>query len=314
MENLDLGTLKGMGLEPGVKFIPLSANEVPAGNDRNRIDPEHRFRKHAVKLLLFGLMNDQAVSLVGPSGCGKTRETVQLFERMNKAYLLVSCHEGLEAADLFGYERVRASVDGSTVDTVYIEGPLLRAMRSGAAVILEERDSLAPTVNLALNNVLDGMGYTIPETGEHVIPTEGFGMFATANTAGAGDESGQYVTSHIQARSANNRWMVEKLDYLPEEDEVEALMSHVVNDLIDRETMGCLVQFANATRESAAAGEMEQAATTRELVQAIRYGQALSCLDQSIATAYFNKLSSSDRAIAEKHWSLVFDTDHDGQS
>lgn len=312
-QQLDLSTLNGFDDVPAGRFyMPMANQERPEHGHRMEMDDNHRFRKPLVRLLMFGLMTKQPVSFVGPAGCGKSREIPQFLERINQAYEFVSCHDGLEAADLFGYERVRGTPDGSGVETVYNDGPVLRAMRKGIPLILDERDSLAATVALSLNNVLDGLGYTIPETGEHILAQEGFCVIGTSNTNGGGDEGGSYNTSNVHSRSTNSRWLVENVDYLTHEEEVNLLMALVPDDRIDGEAIEYLVKFATATRESAAAGELEHPMATRELVQTVQYSLLTNSLAKSIGPAYFNKLSSSDRGIAESHWSLVFGTGEDG--
>ncbi|MBO9471111.1 MoxR family ATPase [Endozoicomonas sp. G2_2] len=312
-QQLDLSTLNGFeGMPAGRFMMPMANDERPEHGHRMPIDENHRFRKHLVRLMMFGLMTKQPVSFVGPAGCGKSREIPQFLERINQAYEFVSCHDGLEAADLFGYERVRGGPDGSGVDTVYIDGPVLRAMRTGIPLVLDERDSLAATVALSLNNVLDGLGYTIPETGEHITAQEGFCVIGTSNTNGGGDENGSYNTSNVHSRSTNSRWLVENVDYLTAAEEENLLKSLVPDDRIDEEAIECLVKFATATRESAAAGEMEHPMATRELVQTVQYSMLINSLANAIGPAYFNKLGSADRGIAESHWSLVFGTDEDG--
>ncbi|MEQ9223914.1 MAG: MoxR family ATPase [Salinisphaeraceae bacterium] len=303
--SFDLADLPGMGdkLPKGKHLFPMQGDEpfMP-----ERIIADFRFQKAPTKLLLYALNQGRASALVGPTGAGKTSHAIQLFERLNKPYVVVSCHSDFEASDLFGYERVRANPDGRA-ETVYIDGPVIRAMREGIAVILEERDSLPPTVNLALNNVLDGLGYEIPETGEHVSPAKGFVMIATANTAGAGDEAGRYVTSHIASASSNNRWLVALVDYMAEEDEIEVLVGKASKNAF-REGLEGLVKFANATRAAAASGEMEAPATTRELIQTVELSSFFLHLDEAAEMAYFNKLSSVDRVSAQKQWSLLFST------
>lgn len=312
-QKLDISSLNGLQNDIAAgRFFMQMVNEVPPEDSvRTAIDDKHLFRKHIVRLLMFGLMTKRPVSFVGPAGCGKTREVLQFMERVNQGYEFVSCHEGLEGADLFGYERVRPAADSSAVDTVFVDGPVIRSMRKGYALVLDERDSLAPTVGLALNNVLEGLGYTIPETGEHVMPKEGFCVVGLSNTNGGGDETASYNTSHIQSRSTNSRWLVENVDYLSNVEEVNLLTSHVPDDRIDRETIEYLVKFATATREAAAAGEMDVPMSTRELVQAIQYGLMTNSLAKSVGPAYLNKLGMSDRGLAEQHWSLIFGTDED---
>ena len=86
------------------------------------------------------------VLLTGPTGCGKTRFVEYMAHRLYRqdAYaspsrrdlgeplVTVACHEDLSASDLVG----RYLLSGE--ETVWIDGPLTRAVRSGAICYLDE--------------------------------------------------------------------------------------------------------------------------------------------------------------------------------
>ena len=73
------------------------------------------------------------VLLKGPTGCGKTRFIEHMAWRLAGVPLVtVACHEDLTATDLVG--RYLLSADS----TVWMDGPLTRAVRSGAICYLDE--------------------------------------------------------------------------------------------------------------------------------------------------------------------------------
>jgi nitric oxide reductase NorQ protein len=83
------------------------------------------------------------VLLKGPTGCGKTRFVEHMTWRLYRqresnqqgvveALITVSCHEDLTATDLVG----RYLLQGDTA--VWMDGPLTRAVRSGAICYLDE--------------------------------------------------------------------------------------------------------------------------------------------------------------------------------
>lgn len=76
------------------------------------------------------------VLLKGPTGCGKTRFIEHMAWRLgdaNKpALLTVACHEDLTGTDLVG----RYLISGE--ETVWMDGPLTRAVRTGAICYLDE--------------------------------------------------------------------------------------------------------------------------------------------------------------------------------
>jgi nitric oxide reductase NorQ protein len=83
------------------------------------------------------------VLLKGPTGCGKTRfiehmawrlyrESDSVRRKLELPLLTVACHEDLTATDLVG----RYLLSGD--ETVWMDGPLTRAVRSGAICYLDE--------------------------------------------------------------------------------------------------------------------------------------------------------------------------------
>ena len=81
------------------------------------------------------------VLLKGPTGCGKTRfiehmasrlAAVEAPPRLTHPLITVSCHEDLTATDLVGRYLLRGD------ETVWQDGPLTRAVRTGAICYLDE--------------------------------------------------------------------------------------------------------------------------------------------------------------------------------
>ncbi len=72
------------------------------------------------------------VMLKGPTGCGKTRFVEYMAWRLNRPLITVACHEDLSATDLVG----RFLLEGE--ETIWHDGPLTAAVRSGAICYLDE--------------------------------------------------------------------------------------------------------------------------------------------------------------------------------
>ena len=66
------------------------------------------------------------VLIKGPTGCGKSRFVEHMAARLQRPLITVSCHDDLTAADLVGRYLIG---DGNTV---WNDGPLARAVRTGA--------------------------------------------------------------------------------------------------------------------------------------------------------------------------------------
>lgn len=72
------------------------------------------------------------VMLKGPTGCGKTRFVEHMAWRLGRPLITVACHEDLSSTDLVG----RFLLEGD--ETVWHDGPLTKAVRSGAICYLDE--------------------------------------------------------------------------------------------------------------------------------------------------------------------------------
>ena len=100
------------------------------------------------------------VILKGPTGCGKTRFVEhmawRLFRRAEHArtaivtpLLTVACHEDLTATDLVG----RYLLSGD--ETVWMDGPLTRAVRSGAICYLDEVVEARKDTTVVIHSLTD---------------------------------------------------------------------------------------------------------------------------------------------------------------
>ena len=72
------------------------------------------------------------VLLKGPTGCGKTRFVEAMAHELGRDLITVAGHEDMTSADLVG----RFLLKGG--ETVWVDGPLTRAVREGAIFYLDE--------------------------------------------------------------------------------------------------------------------------------------------------------------------------------
>ncbi len=72
------------------------------------------------------------VLLKGPTGCGKTRFVEAMAHQLDRDLITVAGHEDMTSADLVG----RFLLKGG--ETVWVDGPLTRAVREGAIFYLDE--------------------------------------------------------------------------------------------------------------------------------------------------------------------------------
>lgn len=125
----------------------LTGRDVPAvAEHRLEHEPYYLPIADEVEVFLAAYEARLPVLLKGPTGCGKTRfveyMAYQLYRHPPSAsaqhmavanpLITVACHEDLSATDLVG----RYLLSGD--ETVWIDGPLTRAVRTGAICYLDE--------------------------------------------------------------------------------------------------------------------------------------------------------------------------------
>ena len=125
---------------------------------------EHAFR-HRLPLLLKG-----------PTGCGKTRFVAHMAARLGRPLYTVSCHDDLTAADLTGRYLLKGG------DTVWMDGPLTRAVREGAICYLDEVVEARKDVTVVLHPLTDDRRILpLERTGELLEAPSGFMLVASYN-------------------------------------------------------------------------------------------------------------------------------------
>jgi MoxR-like ATPase len=130
------------------------------------------------------------VYVTGLSGNGKTMMVEQACAKAKKQYLRVQITPETDEDDLIGGFRL---VNG---ETVFAEGPVIKAMKTGALLLIDELDRGSNKI-MCLQGVLEGKPVLIKKTGEIVKPAEGFNVIATANTKGKGSEDGRFIAANI---------------------------------------------------------------------------------------------------------------------
>jgi len=128
--------------------------------------------------------------IAGLSGNGKTFMVEQACAQLGREYVRVQISPETDEDDLIGGFRL---ING---ETVFQKGPVLKAMESGAVLLIDEIDRGTNKI-MCLQGVLEGKPVLVKKTGEVVSPAAGFTVVATANTKGRGSDDGRYSAAGI---------------------------------------------------------------------------------------------------------------------
>lgn len=180
--------------------------------------------------------------LHGPRGVGKTTFCEQVAAWTGRPHVRIGFHADMEPVHLFGMV-----VPEPTGGVVWQDGVLVAAMRRPGTIILLDEPTLAPVGMLhALQTVLDTRRVTL-ETGEVVEAAEGVVFAIADNTAGHGDDTGEYHgTGPMNAAFLDRAAVSIPVGYLPKAKEVALVEARTG---LNRATADKLVTFAGLTRQ-----------------------------------------------------------------
>ncbi len=198
--------------------------------------------------------NHLPVLLKGPTGCGKTRFMEHMAWRLKRPLVTVSCHDDLTASDLVGRFLVKNN------ETTWVDGPLARAVRTGAICYLDEVVEARKDTTVVIHPLADDRRVLpMEKLGELVEAADGFCLAMSYNPGY------QSVLKDLK-QSTRQRFVALEFDY-----PAVALEQQIVEREagIDAEQAARLVRFAHMTRNLKGQG-LDEGASTRLLVHAAK--------------------------------------------
>lgn len=111
--------------------------------------PYYHQTQQESEVFLQAFQNRIPLLLKGPTGTGKSRFVEYMAHQVDRRLVTVSCHEETSSTDLIG----RFIIKGA--ETVWIDGPLTRAVREGAILYLDEVAEARPDVIVAIHSLTD---------------------------------------------------------------------------------------------------------------------------------------------------------------
>ena len=200
------------------------------------------------------------VFITGLSGNGKTLMVEQVCAKLKRNFIRVQISPETDEDDLIGGFRL---VNG---ETVFAEGSIIRAMKSGAILLIDEIDRSSNKI-MCLQGVLEGNPVLIKKTGELVKPELGFNIFATANTKGKGSDDGRFIAASIIDEAFLERFVIAmEQPYPTPATEKKIVLKHMEKyGKTDADFAEKLVVWSEAIRKTFIDGGVDELISTRRL-------------------------------------------------
>ena len=221
------------------------------------------------------------VLLKGPTGCGKTRFVEHMAWRLGRPLITVACHEDLFASDLVGRYLLHAD------ETVWVDGPLTRAVRMGAICYLDEIVEARKDTTVVIHPLSDNRRLLPVEKRGELLQAHPDFMLVISYNPGY-----QSVLKDLK-QSTRQRFVALEFDYPAAESEIRI----VVNEGgVEQSTARALVELGHKIRNLRDQG-LAEGASTRLLIDAARLMQAGIPAVRACACAILQPLSDEPRLL-----------------
>jgi len=184
--------------------------------DQNLIDTEigkkfiltRTFKKHFLNIMRIITLSNYAVLLEGPTSCGKTSVIEFIGKKIGQKVLRINNNQNTEVEEYIGNY-----TSDSKGQFYFQEGFLVKAVREGQWIILDEINLAPSEVLEALNRLLDdNRELYISETNTVIKAHPNFKIFAAMNP------SESYGGRKDLSEAFKNRFIHIYFDNIPEED------------------------------------------------------------------------------------------------
>ena len=194
--------------------------------------------------------------IIGPKGTGKTTLVRKFASKMNKELYSVNFSLRTRESHLIGSK----TLDNG--DISFVEGILVKSMRDGSLLYLDELNAAEPDVLLRLDEALDDRKQLVLKEaeGQVINASNNWFVIATINPL-----------SHVGTKELPpqllSRFPVRlRLDYPPEDVELEIIKQHTTIDNSKTNDVKDAIKLAKSLRDAAAMEELYYSPSLRETI------------------------------------------------
>jgi cobaltochelatase CobS len=286
--------------------------EVPAFSEPEEhvpvIDTVYRFNHDTTLAILAGFAHNRRVMVQGYHGTGKSTHIEQVAARLNWPCIRVNLDSHISRIDLVGKDAIVIK-DGKQI-TEFREGILPWALQNPVAICFDEYDAGRPDVMFVIQRILEVDGkMTLLDQNRVIHPHPAFRIFSTTNTVGLGDTTGLYHGTQQINQGQMDRWnLVATLNYLPHDEEVEIVVSQVLDyaDADSRKIVSAMVEVADLTRSGFMSGDISTVMSPRTVIHWAENATIFGDVGYAFRVTFVNKCDEMERAAVAEYYQRCF--------